>query len=661
MPPKGWRRGKDDDLDSVTTGMESEIYPEPDLNPGQSEQAQSLRYTSVPIATLLQTRNVTSTYLRTEKTYLLPPETKSEPMAVETEPTDEMEVDSEEKEKETPISGVSERSEESEEEEEEEEEVEEKISGPGSDVIVIHPGSRFLRIGRAIDAFPKQIHHCLARRMRVPMSPPPSNTSATGNEGVVGGKPGTEQSGEAESDEEEDDMKEDLSIIEDELKQRMKAAKRRSVYNARSQALRIPQLYPNYRLTYPIQNGAFNTHDYTSVKEVVADLEAIWRMAIEEELEIAAKEFPNYNVVLVIPDLYQKAYVTELVNMLLNDMRFKGVLIHQESVMATFGAGMSTACIVDIGAQKISVTCVEDGMCIPDSRVRLNFGGDNVTTFFMKLLKRNQFPYSEFDMSHYYDWLLAEELKEKYCTMSEAEISVHVADFFVRVPNKTARKYQLKLYDEVILAPMSLFFPQVLHVESPAKPNYLSYPADDGYDELMDKPISNGPSTPFSKSKIMSANSAVSSPQPFTPQSSTMDGVDTPISIAGTSEKDERLYEITTPEEQVIGLDSAVLKSISDSGLGEHKRLFTSIVFTGGGGLINGFNRMLEDKIQEARPGLEKVEVLPAPREIDPRLLSWKGGSVFSKLDSAKELFISEWEWRHLGTRILREKCLFVW
>lgn len=35
---------------------------------------------------------------------------------------------------------------------------------------------------------------------------------------------------------------------------------------------------------------------------------------------------------------------------------------------ATFGAGISHACIVDIGAQKTSVCCVDEGMCVAESR-----------------------------------------------------------------------------------------------------------------------------------------------------------------------------------------------------------------------------------------------------------------------------------------------------
>lgn len=57
-----------------------------------------------------------------------------------------------------------------------------------------------------------------------------------------------------------------------------------------------------------------------------------------------------------------------MVTLLLRYMKFRGVFVQQESACATFGAGVSTACVVDIGAQKTSVSCVEDGLCIPDSR-----------------------------------------------------------------------------------------------------------------------------------------------------------------------------------------------------------------------------------------------------------------------------------------------------
>ncbi len=45
---------------------------------------------------------------------------------------------------------------------------EESHSGvfPADSVIVLHPGSRYLRLGRASDPFPVQALHCLARKRR---------------------------------------------------------------------------------------------------------------------------------------------------------------------------------------------------------------------------------------------------------------------------------------------------------------------------------------------------------------------------------------------------------------------------------------------------------------------------------------------------------------
>lgn len=36
---------------------------------------------------------------------------------------------------------------------------------------------------------------------------------------------------------------------------------------------------------------------------------------------------------------------------------------------ATFGSGLSYACVIDVGDQKTSVSCVEDGVCHANTRV----------------------------------------------------------------------------------------------------------------------------------------------------------------------------------------------------------------------------------------------------------------------------------------------------
>lgn len=111
-------------------------------------------------------------------------------------------------------------------------------------------------------------------------------------------------------------------------------------------------------------------------------------------------------------------------------------------------------------------------------RVYLHYGGDDITYFFIKLLRRSKFPYSEMDLTRVYDWLLAEEMKEKFCTLDEvcflllhflactklfkylnifktkANLTIQLNEFYVRAPNKPTLKYQIKTYDDAIIAPM---------------------------------------------------------------------------------------------------------------------------------------------------------------------------------------------------------------
>lgn len=55
---------------------------------------------------------------------------------------------------------------------------------------------------------------------------------------------------------------------------------------------------------------------------------------------------------------------------------------------------------------------------------------------------------------------------------------------------------------------------------------------------------------------------------------------------------------------------------------------------------------------------IENVEVLPAPRELDPQLLVWKGASVLCKLDVAKDMWIGDFEWSEVGSRLLRDRSM---
>ena len=92
--------------------------------------------------------------------------------------------------------------------------------------------------------------------------------------------------------------------------------------------------------------------------------------------------FQHYKVVLVIADIYNRQYLKELVNLLLNPLGFGGCFLVQDHVASTFGAGLGAACVVDLGDQKTSISCVEDALSQRATRVRPFF---SIVSLFLEL------------------------------------------------------------------------------------------------------------------------------------------------------------------------------------------------------------------------------------------------------------------------------------
>ena len=44
----------------------------------------------------------------------------------------------------------------------------------------------------------------------------------------------------------------------------------------------------------------------------------------------------------------------------------------------------------------------------------------------------------------------------------------------------------------------------------------------------------------------------------------------------------------------------------------------------------------------------DAVQVIPPPKEVDPRVLAWKGAAVLSKMDTAADLWLTKVDWVRL-------------
>ncbi|KAJ7574463.1 hypothetical protein C8J56DRAFT_979709 [Mycena floridula] len=602
----------------------------------------------------------------------------------------------------------------------------------GSQVLVIHPGSRFLRVGRASEVNPVTVPNVLARKTTFPV-PPLSFV-----EGISRPRKGRQMAARQSDDESpvtpsDDPFEEKLSHISNSLRARMRFYKLRVTPNSSAVASTFNESFKpeiiadhddafaldasrassekpflvgeealeladpeesNYLVRWPIYGSNFNTRDYPSIQVLLDDIEEILRTTLRDKLDIEPRDYKNFSVVLVIPDFYDRTYVRHFVNILLVSMGFKQLCAQQESLAATYGAGIPAACVVDIGAKTTSIACVDEGLVIADSRMFLNIGGDDITEFLWVLLDRICFPYQDINLARSYDWQVMEDLKARLCTLSEASVSLNLYDFVVRKPRQPAEKYGLRAYDEIIMAPMCIFEPRVVEFDRKRIGMQLSASHLDVTEEILELTADHmSAAMMISTQHLMPGTSPpASTPKKDAPQVDSADvNGDVVMDIVDVEEESKpstsqlqspsknmengstladsafnRGYSIDVCfEASKLPLDVAIFNSVRSTGGDDKiKKYLQNVLVIGGSALIPGMAHALESRLQAiATPlitNMEKVQIIPPPKEVDPRVLAWKGAAVLGKMEGASELWVTPGEWDILGMRGLKERCFFL-
>ncbi|KAJ7043683.1 hypothetical protein C8F04DRAFT_1072950 [Mycena alexandri] len=566
----------------------------------------------------------------------------------------------------------------------------------GSQIIVIHPGSRFLRIGRASNVFPVVVPNVVARKMN-PVSAAPAPTFV---KGIYRPRPVPPEDPTQPTSEvfvvSDDPFDEEMAAVTLSLRDRMRFYKLNITPNATNiaktyntdykpeiiaehndpyqlewikdgedvlvgeQALLLasPQ-ESGYAVRWPIRGSNFNTRDYgSSVQTILADVETVIAHTLRDRMGIKPRDYKDYSVVLVVPDLYDRPYLREFANLLLVTMGFKQLCAQQESLAAAYGAGLSNACVVDIGAVKTSVSCVDEGLIIPETRLNLNMGGDDITEFLHVLLERINFPYRDMDLARWYDWSVMEELKSSLCSLSENDVALNLHDFVVRKPFKPAEKYPIRVCDEIILAPMVIFEPRLIQFTKKQENMHpISHP--DISDEVLEhhgdqitkamtistdhlnKPPVDG-QIPFELVQVDEEGKGVKTP--------------VPAKLVGG-------YDVVF-EASKLPLDVAIFNSARATGDEKMHKYLQAVLVIGGSANIPGMAHGLESRLQAITStimaDMEKVQIIPPPKEIDPAVLAWKGAAVLGKMDGVSELWVTQSDWDILGLRGLKERCFFL-
>ncbi|GAB6018746.1 actin-like protein arp8 [Chamberlinius hualienensis] len=559
----------------------------------------------------------------------------------------------------------------------------------GATTIVIHPGSFYLRIGRASDAFPQTIPHVIGRRRKGshvepyedPLLIPQLNVyqnrelstvmekSLTSVIDILESRPTTDGRGRYATPpstifEMNSNCKPDSSDSSTDLHW----AKIES-----SQSLIIGEevLYLNpksdFNIHWPIRRGLLNIHPGVGGSEtaVLSDLEDIWGAAIQNYLEIPLKDLKHYRAVLVIPDVYSRRHVKEMVNLLLIRLGFGACTVHHEAVCSTFGAGLSYACVVDVGDQKTSVVCVEDGISQRQTRLTMEYGGADITQVFFWLLKKCGFPYKRCDSSSRVDALLLHELKETMCHVNMNVCGPQIRFFQVKRPGNPTLSYKLHTGDECMVAPLSLFYQDLLGLTGSKKVRTQQRSTGDPEDPhdqhyLRETSQRRGPKE---NTESGSANLEISTHDDVQMAGNPLEDDIDPSDNPSTHVNKESEKEVHC--DQLLSIDQAILQSIERCSTDETKRkMYSCILVVGGGLMFDGLNTWLYNNLYNQIPlsfRMEPMEIITRAKDMDPRITTWKGAAVTSCLDTTQELWIRPSEWVKTGVKLLRERVPFIW
>ena len=441
-----------------------------------------------------------------------------------------------------------------------------------------------------------------------------------------------------------------------------------------------------YLLQYPLKYGYFNVSTTQGVGTVMDNIEKIFAFAITERLKIPKAKFGQYSVILVIPDLFNKSEIKGYVDVLLKRLQLKSAYLQQESTLSSFAYALQCSCVVDIGAQKASVCCVDEGAILPGTIIRRNFGGDDITYLLHRLLIRQSslhyFPDQTINIKDPYHFRQLEKLKEDECYMGKnVPDPVHTCKMWIHEKGKKTTVASFNASDSLAISPFGLFYPDLLDLVNPKYPvavssfGHLEMHERDPEDVMQiliaetlaeggrkaeeDKKDANigNAGKKLEEMKDDASKAGSESKSKSKEEDSSSDGKDSKEESSGGSTE---LEQARAKEEPLVDMYKAMsisemicksLMKVEDPEL--RRKLGNSILLVGGStkfmDIMDVLEEKLVEKLGEFANNIERVEVVnhssAQKNSMDNRFLSWIGASVIPKIEITKDMFIPREKW----------------
>ena len=143
----------------------------------------------------------------------------------------------------------------------------------------------------------------------------------------------------------------------------------------------------NYINRFPLFKGNFNISPVYKEEQILNDLILIFEEVIFRQLCIQPTALKYYDLVLCLPDNFERKNFERLIDALIKRFMFNGVCLYYESVLACFANCVPIAMWIDLGYTKTTLVAVEEGVQISETVTIVDVGIRNILGFFAETLE----------------------------------------------------------------------------------------------------------------------------------------------------------------------------------------------------------------------------------------------------------------------------------
>lgn len=197
------------------------------------------------------------------------------------------------------------------------------------------------------------------------------------------------------------------------------------------------------KLRYPIKHGIFENEK---------DIPLIFNH-IFSKLKLSPEKVASHPLLIAEPILNPKSNREKITSILFEKYNIPALIFAYQPSLSFFSFAMSSAIVLDSGEGVSQICSIYDGYTIPSSFIRSDFGGEDVSDYFRKLLKMKGV-----DLISDTEKLLMHEIKKKnlFCNL-EGKKEENAASKFI-LPDLNV----IQIDSEKYMAPKVLLTPSLV-------------------------------------------------------------------------------------------------------------------------------------------------------------------------------------------------------